>query len=173
MIKHLQELVEKSIKGLQRDAVFPQDVDIAINFERTRSKEHGDFATNIALTLAKPVGKNPREIAQLIKDKLINSMHVEKVEIAGPGFLNFFLTNNCRRQIIKQVIKQGDSFGNNDFGQDKKITVEFVSANPTGPLHVGHGRGAAYGASLANILQKSGYQVQKEYYVNDNGRQMD
>ena len=173
MIKHLQELVEKSIKGLQRDAVFPQDMDIAINFERTKSKEHGDFATNIALTLAKPVGKNPREIAQLIKDKLINSMHVEKVEIAGPGFLNFFLTENCRRQIIKQVIKQGNNFGDNDFGQGKKITIEFVSANPTGPLHVGHGRGAAYGASLANILQKSGYQVQKEYYVNDNGRQMD
>jgi arginyl-tRNA synthetase len=173
MIKHLQELLEKAVDGLQRKGVFPKDVEPNIAFERTRSKEHGDFATNMALTLAKPLGKNPREIAQIIVDELIESLHVAKVEIAGPGFLNFFLTENCRRQIIKQVIKQGDDFGNNSFGNDKQITVEFVSANPTGPLHVGHGRGAAYGATLSNILEKCGYQVQKEYYVNDNGRQMD
>ncbi len=173
MIKHLQELLEKAVSCLQRDGVFPKDINPVINFERTRSKEHGDFATNLALTLAKPIGKNPREIAQLIADKLIESMHVEKVEIAGPGFLNFFLTNNCRRQVVKQVLKLGNKYGNNDFGSHKKITVEFVSANPTGPLHVGHGRGAAYGASLSNILEKSGYEVQREYYVNDNGRQMD
>jgi arginyl-tRNA synthetase len=173
MIKHLQELLEKAVDGLQRKGIFPRDIEPNIAFERTRSKEHGDFATNMALTLAKPLGKNPREIAQIIVDELIESLHVAKVEIAGPGFLNFFLTENCRRQIIKQVIKQGDSFGNNSFGNDKKITVEFVSANPTGPLHVGHGRGAAYGATLSNILEKCGYQVQKEYYVNDNGRQMD
>ena len=173
MIKHLQELLEKAVEDLQRKGIFPKDLEPQISFERTRSKEHGDFATNMALTLAKPLGENPREIAQLIKDEIIESMHVAKVEIAGPGFMNFFLTENCRRQIIKHVIKQGDSFGDNNFGQDKKITVEFVSANPTGPLHVGHGRGAAYGASLSNILEKCGYQVQCEYYVNDNGRQMD
>ncbi len=173
MIKHLQELVQKSISGLQRDKIFPQDISPQINFERTKSKEHGDFATNVALTLAKPLASNPREIAQIIKDKLIKSMHVEKVEIAGPGFLNFFLTDNCRRQVIKQIIKLGNKYGNSDFGQAKKITIEYVSANPTGPLHVGHGRGAAYGATLANILEKSGYKVQREYYVNDNGRQMD
>ncbi len=173
MIKHLQELLEKAVGCLQRDGVFPKDIEPNITFERTRSKEHGDFATNLALTLSKPIGKNPREIAQLISDKLIESMHVEKVEIAGPGFLNFFLTNNCRRQVIKQILKQRNKYGSNDFGVQKKITVEFVSANPTGPLHVGHGRGAAYGASLANILEKSGYEVQREYYVNDNGRQMD
>ena len=173
MIKHLEELLEKAVSCLQRDNVFPKELDAHISFERTRSKEHGDFATNLALTLAKPLGKNPREIAQLLMERLIESSHVDKVEIAGPGFLNFFLTENCRRQVIKQILKQGESYGDNDFGKDKKITVEFVSANPTGPLHVGHGRGAAYGASLANILAKSGYQVQREYYVNDNGRQMD
>jgi arginyl-tRNA synthetase len=173
MIKHLQELLEKAVEDLQRKGVFPKDLSPNISFERTRNKDHGDFATNMALTLAKPLGKNPREIAQLIVDELMDSSHVDKVEIAGPGFLNFFLTENCRRQVIKQVLKQGAKFGDNHFGKDKKITVEFVSANPTGPLHVGHGRGAAYGASLSNILEKSGYQVQREYYVNDNGRQMD
>jgi len=173
MIKHLQELLEKAVGDLQRKNVFPKDIEPAIFFERTRSKEHGDFATNMALTLAKPLKKNPREIAQLISDELIESLHVEKVEIAGPGFLNFFLTDNCRRQIIKRVLKLGHDFGNNGFGNNKNITVEYVSANPTGPLHVGHGRGAAYGASLSNILEKCGYQVHREYYVNDNGRQMD
>lgn len=173
MIKHLQELLEKAVDDLQRKGIFPKDLEPKIFFERTRNKDHGDFATNMALTLAKPLGKNPREIAQLIMDEIIESMHVAKVEIAGPGFLNFFLTENCRRQIIKQVIKLGPHFGDCDFGKDKKITVEYVSANPTGPLHVGHGRGAAYGASLANILDKCGYQVHREYYVNDNGRQMD
>ncbi|HHL32116.1 MAG TPA: arginine--tRNA ligase [Oceanospirillales bacterium] len=173
MIKHLTELLEKAVEDLQRKNIFPKDIQPKIFFERTRNKEHGDFATNMALTLAKPLAKNPREIAQLIADELIESLHVDKVEIAGPGFLNFFLTENCRRQIIKQVLKLADEYGDNNFGNDKKITVEFVSANPTGPLHVGHGRGAAYGASLANILEKCGYQVQREYYVNDNGRQMD
>lgn len=173
MIKHLQELLEKAVGDLQRKKLFPKDLNPEIFFERTRSKEHGDFATNMALTLAKPLKKNPREIAQLIADELIESLHVAKVEIAGPGFLNFFLTENCRRQIIKQVLKLGDTFGDNGFGNNKSITVEYVSANPTGPLHVGHGRGAAYGASLSNILEKCGYQVQREYYVNDNGRQMD
>ncbi len=173
MIKHLQELLEKAVEDLQRKGIFPKDLAPNISFERTRNKDHGDFATNMALTLAKPLSKPPREIAQLIIDELIESSHVAKVEIAGPGFLNFFLTENCRRQVIKQVLKLRDKFGDNQFGNDKKITVEFVSANPTGPLHVGHGRGAAYGASLSNILEKSGYQVQREYYVNDNGRQMD
>lgn len=173
MIKHLTELLEKAVEDLQRKGEFPKDLKLNINFERTRSKEHGDFATNLALTLAKPLGKNPREIAQLLIENLLDTLHVEKVEIAGPGFINFFLTQNCRRQVIKQVIKQGENFADNNFGQNKKITVEYVSANPTGPLHVGHGRGAAYGASLSNVLEKCGYQVQREYYVNDNGRQMD
>lgn len=173
MIRHLQELLEKAVDDLQRKGIFPKDIEPQIFFERTRNKDHGDFATNMALTLAKPLAKNPKEIAELIVGELIESLHVAKVEIAGPGFINFFLTENCRRQIIKQVLKQGECFADNDFGEHKKITVEYVSANPTGPLHVGHGRGAAYGASLANILEKCGYQVHREYYVNDNGRQMD
>jgi arginyl-tRNA synthetase len=173
MIKHLQELLEKAVEDLQRKEIFSKEIKANIFFERTRSKEHGDFATNLALTLAKPLKKNPREIAQLLVDEIIDSLHVDKVVIAGPGFINFFLTENCRRQVIKRVLKKADKYGDNDFGNNKNITVEFVSANPTGPLHVGHGRGAAYGSSLSNILTKCGYQVQREYYVNDNGRQMD
>jgi arginyl-tRNA synthetase len=173
MIKHLQELLEKAVEDLQRKEIFIKEIKPSIFFERTRSKEHGDFATNVALTLAKPLAKNPREIAQLLVDEIIDSLHVQKIEIAGPGFINFFLTENCRRQVIKHVLKKEDSYGDNELGNNKSITVEFVSANPTGPLHVGHGRGAAYGSSLSNILRKCGYSVQTEYYVNDHGRQMD
>ena len=126
MIKHLQELLDKAVDDLRRKELFPKDIVPEIFFERTRSREHGDFATNVALTLAKPLKMKPRDIAQMISDELIDTLHVEKVEIAGPGFLNFFLTENCRRQIIKQVLKLGDEFGDSNYGNDKKITVEFV-----------------------------------------------
>jgi len=165
MIDHLKELVDKALLDLKRDGFMPEDLEPAVHFDRTKNPEHGDFATNIALTLAKPLGKPPRNIAQ--------SPHVDKVEIAGPGFINFHLTRQSQRQVVKKILKKGHDFGRNNLGQGLPTTVEFVSANPTGPLHVGHGRGAAYGSSLSNILEKSGYEVQREYYVNDHGRQMD
>ncbi|WP_395377275.1 arginine--tRNA ligase [Marinicella sp. W31] len=173
MIRHIKELLDNAIIDLKRDQAFTLEKDIEIQIERTRNKTHGDYASNIALMLAKPLGKNPREIAQQIIDQLPESQHVSKTEIAGPGFINFFLTMACQRQVIKKVLKKKETFATNTLGQDQNITVEFVSANPTGPLHVGHGRGAAFGSSLSNLLEKCGYQVQREYYVNDHGRQMD
>lgn len=173
MIGHIQELIENALEHLQAKGEFNLEQTPTINIERTRSKEHGDYASNVALTLAKPLQSNPRAIAEKIIAELAESSHVNKVEIAGPGFINFYLTDACRLQVLKRIIKLGSAYGNSGLGADKHITVEFVSANPTGPLHVGHGRGAAFGSSLSNILKKVGYEVHAEYYVNDHGRQMD
>ncbi|TDR23274.1 arginine--tRNA ligase [Marinicella litoralis] len=173
MIGHIQELIENALEHLQAKGEFNLEQNPTINIERTRSKEHGDYASNVALTLAKPLQSNPRAIAEKIIAELAESSHVSKVEIAGPGFINFYLTDACRLQVLKRIIKLGKSYGSSQLGADKRITVEFVSANPTGPLHVGHGRGAAFGSSLSNILKKVGYDVHAEYYVNDHGRQMD
>jgi len=173
MIGHIQELIENALEHLQAKGEFNLEQTPTINIERTRSKEHGDYASNVALTLAKPLQSNPRAIAEKIIAELAESSHVSKVEIAGPGFINFYLTDACRLQVLKRIIKLGSAYGSSELGADKRITVEFVSANPTGPLHVGHGRGAAFGSSLSNILKKVGYEVHAEYYVNDHGRQMD
>ncbi len=173
MIGHIQELIENALEHLQAKGEFNLAQTPTINIERTRSKEHGDYASNVALTLAKPLKSNPRAIAEKIIAELAESSHVDKVEIAGPGFINFYLTDACRLQVLKRILKLGDAYGSSQTGADKRITVEFVSANPTGPLHVGHGRGAAFGSSLSNILKKVGYDVHAEYYVNDHGRQMD
>lgn len=145
----------------------------AIQLERTRSPEHGEFATNLAMVYAKPAGKPPRELAQGIVDNLPPSRHVSKVEIAGPGFINFFLEPSALTGVVNEVLRERENFGDLVPEKSESVTVEYVSANPTGPLHVGHGRGAAYGASLSNIFRKAGFDVQREYYVNDNGRQMD
>lgn len=173
MIGHIQELIENALEHLQAKGEFELDQLPTINIERTRSKDHGDYASNVAMTLAKPLKMNPRAIAEKIIAELTDTSHVNKVEIAGPGFINFYLTNACRLQVIKRILKLKENFGSHQIGADQKITVEFVSANPTGPLHVGHGRGAAFGSSLTNLLKKVGYQVHAEYYVNDHGRQMD
>ncbi len=143
-----------------------------VRFDHTKNKSHGDLATNIALILAKPAGQNPRTLAQQIIDALPEHEGVEKVEIAGPGFINFFLKPASQYAVIKNILEQGDAFGHSKVGASRKVQIEFVSANPTGPLHVGHGRGAAYGASLANIMAAAGFDVSREYYVNDAGRQM-
>ncbi|MCF6264615.1 MAG: arginine--tRNA ligase, partial [Xanthomonadales bacterium] len=173
MRAHLEELVMQSLLHLQRDGKLPAELEPAIIMERTRNHDHGDYACNIAMMLAKPVGKPPREIAELIIKRLPESRHIEKTEIAGPGFINFFLTAHARLMVIKDVLREGDKFGCAETSSLAPITVEFVSANPTGPLHVGHGRGAAYGATLSAVLTAAGHSVQREYYVNDNGRQMD
>lgn len=150
---------------------LPETPEFAI--ERTRQKEHGDFATNAALVLCKQLGMKPRELAQAIVDHLPPSRHVEAVSIAGPGFINFTLSKSCLLGTLKRVLERGAEYGSAEVDENEHITVEFVSANPTGPLHVGHGRGAAFGASLTNILEASGLKVQREFYVNDYGRQMD
>ena len=144
-----------------------------IQLDRPKQAQHGDFACNIAMLLAKELRSNPRAIAQKILDALPASPDLEKAEIAGAGFINLFLTERYKQQVVGRVIAAGSRYGSNNTGQGRKTQVEFVSANPTGPLHVGHGRGAAYGASVASILSTAGFAVSREYYVNDAGRQMD
>lgn len=145
----------------------------AIILDRPKQAQHGDFACNIAMQLAKEMRANPRAIAQQILDALPASPDLEKAEIAGAGFINLFLTRAYKQRVVARVLAAGDGYGCGSTGSGRKIQVEFVSANPTGPLHVGHGRGAAYGASLAAILAAAGYTVDREFYVNDAGRQMD
>ena len=168
----LQQLISQAIQSLIDNGTLTVAMP-SIKIDRTRDKSHGDFSANAAMLLAKPARKNPREIALLIVEHLPDSDFVKKVDIAGPGFINFYVTDDSRQNVVNNVLHQGDRFGCSDKGAGKMVQVEFVSANPTGPLHVGHGRGAAYGATLANLLKAMGYTVHCEYYVNDAGRQMD
>ena len=172
--EHLRELVAQSLLDLRRQGRLPQDLptpDYVI--ERSKSREHGDYATNIALLLAKPAGMKPRELAEALVANMGDTQHVSKVEIAGPGFINFRISQPCRLATVRRVFELGADYGRQPADSRESVTVEFVSANPNGPLHVGHGRGAAYGASVANLLEAAGHKVQREYYVNDAGRQMD
>jgi len=155
------------------DKIAPTGTSAAIHLERPKMAQHGDFACNVAMQLAKTLRANPRAIAQQLVAALPASPLIEKAEVAGAGFINLFLTQSYKQQIVGRVLAAGERYGCSNLGQNKKTQVEFVSANPTGPLHVGHGRGAAYGASLAAILQAAGFDVSREYYVNDAGRQMD
>ena len=145
----------------------------AIEIERTRDPLHGDFASNIAMRLAKVARRNPRQLAQAIVDALPASETIAKVEIAGAGFINFHLAPQAYREELLRIIDQHARYGRSAMGQGQRILLEFVSANPTGPLHVGTGRHAAYGATLANLLEAAGFEVHREYYINDAGRQMD
>lgn len=149
------------------------DVSIPVQIEKTRDEKHGDYATNLALLLAKPLKQNPRQVAENIIQHIPSSPYIEKIEIAGAGFINFYLRVDAFQKIVAEILQKRADFGRSNLGADKKVMVEFVSANPTGPLHVGHGRGAAFGAALSNLLEKVGFQVHREYYVNDAGRQMD
>ena len=151
----------------------PLALDAHIEFARPRQASHGDYSCNLAMQLAKPLRRSPREIAALLVNVLSASPYLEKIEVAGAGFINLFLTTSAKQQFPRYVLESGEQFGHINLGAGKKVQVEFVSANPTGPLHVGHGRGAAFGASLANVLAAAGYSVAREYYVNDAGRQMD
>ncbi|MCB1559664.1 MAG: arginine--tRNA ligase, partial [Xanthomonadales bacterium] len=173
MKEHLRELVVQSLLDLKRAGTVSYEGEPEFVIERTRSREHGDYACNVALLLAKKVGMNPRDLAQAIVDNLTESHNLQAIEIAGPGFINFHLNQSCRLGVLRRISEQGEDYGRADVDSGQRVTVEFVSANPTGPLHVGHGRGAAYGASLASVLEASGLEVQREYYVNDAGRQMD
>jgi arginyl-tRNA synthetase len=173
-MKHqLEILLSQALRKLQDDGILPADIDIEAKVERTRDRQHGDFATNAAMTLTKAARRKPRELAQLIVDATPSSALVGKVEIAGPGFINFFLTSEAYQKTIADILTADTAYGRSTVGAQRSIQVEFVSANPTGPLHVGHGRGAAYGAAVANLLDAAGFRVHREYYVNDAGRQMD
>jgi arginyl-tRNA synthetase len=165
---HLTEL----LRAAQREvgAGVPE---LPIALERPKSAEHGDYASNLAMQLARSLKRNPREIAQALVRALPSSPHLEKAEIAGAGFINLHLKAAAKHHVVPQILAQGDQYGRTNLGAGRKVQVEFVSANPTGPLHVGHGRGAAYGDSLSSLLEAAGYAVSREYYVNDAGRQVD
>lgn len=172
MKEQIESLLLAAFNQLIKDEVIPEDTQPRINIDRTKDKSHGDLASNLAMMLAKPAKKNPRELAGLIIAALPESDAVEKVEIAGPGFINFFLDPASQYSVIKTVLQEQGEYGKSQVGAGQKVQIEYVSANPTGPLHVGHGRGAAYGATVANVMAAAGFDVHKEYYVNDAGRQM-
>jgi arginyl-tRNA synthetase len=168
----INDLIAQALLELAQASQIPAELSVNIQVTPARDASQGDYASNIALMLAKPVGMAPRALAELIVGKLPAVDAIEKIEVAGPGFINFFVASSTSHSVIRRILEQGEDFGRSELGQGSKIQVEFVSANPTGPLHVGHGRGAAFGATLANLLSFVGYEVQKEYYVNDAGRQM-
>ena len=167
------QLLENALAGLPELTDVSADLAVESTIERTRDTSHGDFASNIAMRLAKPAKMNPREIAGKIIEQLGDSDQVDKAEIAGPGFINFYLSAAAFHGELHTILDQGVCYGRQEAKQEPRILLEFVSANPTGPLHVGHGRHAAFGATVGNLLEATGYEVAREYYVNDAGRQMD
>ncbi len=172
MKEQLQTLLTQSLEALVASSVL-SEVPGNIRIDHSKDKTQGDFASNIAMVLSKQAKCSPRDLAQQIIDNLPDSSEIDKTEIAGPGFINFFMSQGSNASVVSQIIDQGKAFGLSDIGAKQRVLLEFVSANPTGPLHVGHGRGAAYGATVANLLRAVGFEVDNEYYVNDAGRQMD
>jgi len=168
----LRDQLLQALAALQRNGSVPADIPTGFVIERTRSKEHGDFAANAALLMSKPAGMKPRDLAQALVGALPASAQVAKVEIAGPGFINFFLSPAAYRAELRQILELDQAYGRNASGENRKVQIEFVSANPTGPLHVGHGRGAAVGDCLARLLQATGWDVTREFYYNDAGQQI-
>ena len=161
-----------SIISSALDQILDDSSIVDIHIERPKTLEHGDYSTNIALQLTKILKKNPREIAQLIIEKVGLNSSIDRLEIAGPGFINFYLSSAGKSSIINSIFSQSTNYGHNLTGKNQKLQVEFVSANPTGPLHIGHGRGAAIGDSLARIMQANGWDVTREFYYNDAGQQI-
>ncbi|HBS42309.1 MAG TPA: arginine--tRNA ligase, partial [Oceanospirillales bacterium] len=172
MKPQIAELLSAALDQLKHAAVLPADVQPRIQVDNTRDKTHGDLATNLAMMLAKPAGKNPRELAQLLVDALPRSSLVQKVEIAGPGFINFYLSEESTSSLVRAVLEAKDQYGRSNEGAGRKVQVEFVSANPTGPLHIGHGRGAAVGDCMCRLLEATGWDVTREFYYNDAGQQI-
>lgn len=176
MKKTIEKLLDQALQQLINDGLIESKP--ALQITRSKDATHGDFTCNVAMMLAKQAGKPPRDVAQAIIDACnrpqasLSTAAIDKIEIAGPGFINFFLTQDSTLNIINDIISGGDRFGESNAANNEKVQIEFVSANPTGPLHVGHGRGAAYGATVASLMSAVGFDVDCEYYVNDAGRQM-
>ncbi|UTW03150.1 arginine--tRNA ligase [Amphritea atlantica] len=172
MKQHIADLISTALTSLMDEGTLPADTQPTIMVENTRDKSHGDFASNIALTLAKAAKCNPRELSQKICAALPASDNVEKTEIAGPGFINFFVSDASTGNLIKTILQHKNTYGRNNDGAGKKVQIEFVSANPTGPLHIGHGRGAAVGDCLSRLMEATGWEVTREFYYNDAGQQI-
>ena len=170
--EHIQALLAHALASLLDEGELALDAVPDIPVERSRGDDHGDFASPVALALARVARRKPREIAELIVARLPHSASIASVAIAGPGFINFSAAREAFAEVVRRILVDGPRGKGATFGEGRRVQVEFVSANPTGPLHVGHGRGAAYGASVANVLEAAGFEVQREYYINDAGRQM-
>ena len=172
MKEQLSRLIQDALDSLVQEGRLAADIEPRVQIDRTRDKSHGDLTSNIAMTLARAAGKNPRELAAMICESLPAAPFIARTEIAGPGFINFFLSDSSSQAVVREILLQGEGFGRSDTGRGRKVQVEFVSANPTGPLHVGHGRGAAVGDSLCRLLAATGWDVSSEFYYNDAGQQI-
>ena len=174
LFTHVREILIDILHDLSTQGILPADTDFSqITVEPPKDSRHGDMATNAAMVLSKSVETKPRELAQIISESLSQNEIVLSVDIAGPGFINISLSEPCWHSLLSSVLLNGINFGRSNIGSSKKVNVEFVSANPTGPLHVGHTRGAVFGDALASLLSYSGYEVTREYYINDGGAQVD
>ena len=170
MIEKIQSNLVRILEDLYGDSHLNID-ELKINLQENNDKKHGDLASNIALILAKPLKKNPQEIANSIKDSFITDEEITKIEVAGPGFINFFLSTKTHSEVLNEISAKKELFGKSET-KNQNVLIEYVSSNPTGPLHVGHGRGAAFGSVLGALLKEAGFKVDEEYYINDFGRQM-
>jgi arginyl-tRNA synthetase len=174
LFSDIRALVIDSLNAMVAEGALPSGLDFAnVTVEPPRDPLHGDMATNAAMVLAKPAGAKPRDIAEALAAKLVDDPRVSSAEVAGPGFLNMRLGDGVWQSLPKAILTEGTTYGKSDMGQGKKVNVEYVSANPTGPLHVGHTRGAVFGDALASLLDYAGYDVTREYYINDGGAQVD
>ncbi|MCP4696104.1 MAG: arginine--tRNA ligase [Gammaproteobacteria bacterium] len=172
MKQHLRKLFDRALEQLKAGNIISESTHIEVQIERSRDRRFGDFACNMAMLLAKRARRKPRDLAELIIELLPASDLVAKIEIAGPGFINVFLAPHAYHAAMNDALDLNENYGHSGLGKGQSVLIEFVSANPTGPLHVGHGRGAAYGAALSNLLIVAGFKVEREYYLNDAGRQM-
>jgi arginyl-tRNA synthetase len=171
----IRQLIETTIIKLKQDGQLPgldTDAVVPVNIEQTRDRKHGDFATNVAMMLAAKVKNKPIVLAEMVVAALPHVAYIKEIKIAAPGFINFHLTTEAFHELVKAILQDGERYGHSEIGKGKYVMVEFMSANPTGPLHVGHGRNAAFGSTVSNLLATQGFRVHREYYVNDAGRQM-
>ncbi|WP_299875049.1 arginine--tRNA ligase [uncultured Sulfitobacter sp.] len=174
LFAEIRSLIVTTLEGMVREGALPDGLNFdPITAEPPRDAAHGDMATNAAMVLAKPAGMKPRDIAEALADKLAQDARITSAEVAGPGFLNLRLAPGVWQQVAGAVLAEGTDFGRSSLGKGLKVNVEYVSANPTGPLHVGHTRGAVFGDALASLLDFAGYDATREYYINDGGAQVD
>lgn len=174
VFKHIEAKIEDALEGLKRAEKLPSDLDIdGVEVQEPRDPAHGDVASNAAMVLSKRAGMKPRDIAAALAEALVDDADFASVDVAGPGFLNIRLKDELWYAVLANVLAEGEDFGSSDLGAGKSAHVEFVSANPTGPMHIGHCRGAVFGDALARLLQKARFDVTREYYINDAGAQVD
>ena len=171
--KQIEKIINNAAAAAVAEGLLPEAELSAFKTESTKNREHGDYAVNAAMVWSKAFRNAPRKIAEILESKFdFSGSYIERCEIAGPGFINFFLADNYYADIVADVLEKGEDYGRSDFGEGKKVLVEFVSANPTGPMHIGNARGGALGDCLAAVLDATGHYVEREFYINDAGNQI-